>query len=106
MLEGFDIFEILFLLCFAVSWPISIIKAIRTKIVIGKSPVFMCLIILGYMFGILHKQYHDYDIVTYLYLFNAVLVLTDLNLYFHYIKQNRRDLADKKKEEEKEKENN
>lgn len=35
-----SIFEIVMLLCFAASWPFSIVKALRTKVVIGKSPVF------------------------------------------------------------------
>lgn len=98
MLEGFSIWEVLFLLCFAVSWPISIVKALRTKIVIGKSPIFMGLIILGYIFGIINKVLHNFDIVTYLYIFNALLVGTDLVLYFCYIGKNRRDLAAKQQE--------
>ena len=84
-MHTFSIWEILFLLCFAVSWPISIVKSLRTKVVIGKSP----LIILGYIFGIIHKLLHNNDIVTWLYVFNASLVATDLILYFVYIKSNR-----------------
>lgn len=37
-MPSFSIWEILFLLCFAVSWPISIVRSLRTKVVIGKSP--------------------------------------------------------------------
>lgn len=88
-MPSFSIWEILFLLCFAVSWPISIVKSLRTKVVIGKSPLFMSLIILGYIFGIIHKLQHHNDIVTWLYVFNASLVATDLILYFVYIKRNR-----------------
>lgn len=88
----FSIWEVLFLLCFAVSWPLSIAKSLRTKIVIGKSPIFMSLIILGYIFGIIHKALYSHDIVIWLYVFNAVLVATDLVLYFTYIGKNRREL--------------
>ncbi len=88
----FSIWEVLFLLCFAVSWPLSIAKSLRTKIVIGKSPIFMSLIILGYIFGIIHKALYSHDIVIWLYVFNAVLVATDLVLYFTYIGRNRREL--------------
>ena len=88
-MHAFSIWEILFLLCFAVSWPISIVKSLRTKVVIGKSPLFMSLIILGYIFGIIHKLLYNNDIVTWLYVFNASLVATDLILYFVYIKSNR-----------------
>lgn len=94
----FSIWEVLFLLCFAVSWPLSIAKSLRTKIVIGKSPIFMSLIILGYIFGIIHKALHSHDIVIWLYVFNAVLVATDLVLYFTYIGRNRRELQRSKQQ--------
>ena len=92
-MANFSIWEVLFLLCFAVSWPVSIIKSLRTKVVIGKSPLFMSLIILGYIFGIIHKALYSYDPVIWLYVFNALLVSTDLFLYFLYIGKNRRDLS-------------
>ena len=79
-----SIWEILFLLCFAVSWPISIAKALRTKVVAGKSPLFMSLIILGYIFGIIHKLTHNADYVIWLYVLNGSMVFTDLMLYFYY----------------------
>ncbi len=83
---SFSIWEVLFLLCFACSWPFSIAKSLRTKVVTGKSPVFMGLIILGYIFGIVHKLTHNNDVVIYLYAFNALMVATDLILYFYYSK--------------------
>ncbi len=91
-MEEISIWEILFLLCFAISWPVSIAKSLRTKVVIGKSPFFMSLVILGYIFGIIHKLLYDHDVVIWLYVFNATLVATDLALYFTYIGRNRRDL--------------
>lgn len=94
----FSIWEVLFLLCFAVSWPLSIAKSLRTKIVIGKSPIFMSLIILGYIFGIIHKALYSHDIVIWLYVFNAMLVATDLVLYFTYIGRNRRELQRSKQQ--------
>ena len=94
----FSIWEVLFLLCFAVSWPVSIAKSLRTKVVIGKSPFFMSLVILGYIFGIIHKALYSHDIVIWLYVFNALLVATDLSLYFTYIGRNRRDLQQGKKD--------
>ncbi len=90
---NFSIFEVLMLVCFACSWPISIIKALRTKVVIGKSPVFMILLIFGYAMGIVHKVLYHYDIVTYLYLLNMLLVTTDLVLYYHYIKANKKQIT-------------
>ncbi len=89
---NFSIWEVLFLCCFAISWPVSIAKSLRTKIVIGKSPLFMSLIILGYIFGIIHKLLYSRDIVIWLYVFNALLVSFDLFLYFLYIGRNRKQL--------------
>jgi hypothetical protein len=98
MNDNFSIFEVLMLLCFACSWPVSIIKSLRTKVVIGKSSIFMIIIILGYVFGIVHKLLNDPDPVTWLYLFNLLVVLFDLILYFIYIKKNRRELFAKKQQ--------
>jgi predicted tellurium resistance membrane protein TerC len=67
-------------------------------VVLGKSPLFMSIIILGYVFGILHKVFYNYDWVVYLYLFNLLIVSFDLFLYFKYIGQNRRDLMSEKKD--------
>ncbi len=79
------IFEILFLLCFAVSWPISIAKALRTKVTKGKSPVFMGFILLGYIFGIVNKFVnHQVDYVIWFYVLNFCLVAFDLFLYYRY----------------------
>ena len=91
-MANFSIWEVLFLLCFSVSWPVSIAKSLRTKVVLGKSPLFMSLIILGYIFGIIHKSLYSNDIVIWLYVFNAALVSFDLVLYFMYIGKNRREL--------------
>ena len=99
-MTDFSIWEVLFLLCFAISWPVSIAKSLRTKVVIGKSPLFMSLIVLGYIFGIIHKACYSKDIVIWLYVFNAVLVSTDLFLYFLYIGQNRRDLMKQNSQKE------
>ena len=46
------IFEILKLLCFASSWPYAVAKTLTTKVVVGKSPVFLALIFIGYLSGI------------------------------------------------------
>jgi hypothetical protein len=80
-----SIFEILMLVCFGVSWPISIAKAIRTKRVEGKSPVFMLVICLGYLSGILHKLFFAFDWVIVLYALNLLMVAIDLILYYRYL---------------------
>ncbi len=84
-----SIFEALMLLCFGLSWPISIAKALRTKKVEGKSPVFMAVICLGYLSGILHKLLYALDWVIALYILNLVMVAADLVLYFRYLPRGR-----------------
>lgn len=80
-----SIWEVIMLCCFGASWPISIIKALRTKVVVGKSPMFMIIIIAGYGFGIIHKLSYSPDWVTILYAINALLVGFDLFLYYRYL---------------------
>lgn len=93
IMNDFSLWEILMLLCFACSWPISIIKSLKTKVVIGKSPLFMIIILLGYVCGIIYKVTNHYDVVTYCYVFNFLLVSFDLALYFIYIKRNKAEFA-------------
>jgi hypothetical protein len=78
--------EMMMLLCFAVGWPVSIIKSLRTKIVKGKSPLFMMIVISGYVFGIIYKITSGFDWVSYIYILNIVIVCIDLFLYFYYSK--------------------
>ncbi len=85
LLSEMSFFEAVMLLCFGVSWPISIAKSLRTKKVAGKSPLFMIIVFLGYLSGIVHKLLYDLDGVIVLYILNAVLVAVDLGLYFHYL---------------------
>jgi hypothetical protein len=84
-------FEAVMLICFGVSWPISIFKALRTRFVRGKSPLFMGLVLIGYASGVTHKLLnppHDTSglarYVIWLYAMNFVMVLTDLILYHRY----------------------
>ncbi len=72
------------LICFGISWPISIVKALRTKVVDGKSPVFMSVIALGYVCGMLYKIFGPFDKIFLLYVFNFVMVSIDLFLYRKY----------------------
>ncbi|MBP7652633.1 hypothetical protein KA977_04380 [Candidatus Dependentiae bacterium] len=78
-------FEIGMLLCFGISWPISISKTLRIKNVEGKSIFFLYIIILGYLFGIVHKYYFgNFNWVTYLYALNACMVSFDAYLWHKY----------------------
>ena len=89
-----SLLEAIMLICWGMSWPVSIIKTLRTKKVSGKSPIFMSLIAVGYVSAILHKVLYSYDYLVLLYLFNLSMILTDLFLYTRY---NLRDTADSKR---------
>jgi hypothetical protein len=82
-----SIFEVIMLLCFGISWPVSIAKTLRTKEVRGKSPLFLIIICAGYISGIIHKLLYSSDWVVYLYILNLLLVSADCALYFYYIKK-------------------
>lgn len=83
--EPISVFEIIMLACFGAGWPISIAEAQRTKVVSGKSPLFMGIICSGYACGLVHKLVYSMDWVIALYAVNLLLVTTDLALYFRYV---------------------
>lgn len=80
-----SIFEAFMLVCFGLSWPVSIAKSIRTKIVAGKSRLFMSIVCVGYLSGIIHKLVYSLDWVIALYILNLLMVAFDLFLYYRYI---------------------
>lgn len=79
-----SVFEIVMLTCFGISWPLSIAKALRTRVVAGKSPLFMSIVIAGYASGVIHKLLFSLDWVIALYLLNLCMVAVDLALYLHF----------------------
>jgi len=72
------------LICFGLGWPVSILKSLRTKVVTGKSPLFLAIVWLGYLSGIIHKIVYALDLVIIFYILNFVMVSIDLLLYFYY----------------------
>ena len=81
--QKMQIFEIIMLICFGMSWPISVYKSIRSKSTKGKSVVFIIAIIIGYISGIIGKIVnHQLTYVVALYLVNLIVVSIDLGLYF------------------------
>jgi len=82
-----SIYEIIMLVCFGASWPFAILKTIRVKNPAGKSFLFLSLVLIGYIAGSLHKIFYHFDAVLWLYVFNGVLVATDLALSAYYLKR-------------------
>ena len=51
-----DLLEALMILCFGVSWPISIRKSWVSRTAKGKSLFFEVFLLIGYIFGIVRRQ--------------------------------------------------
>ena len=78
-----QIFEMVMLVCFGLSWPISVYKSLTSHSTQGKSLVFMIAIIIGYISGITGKILGGHiNYVLIMYCFNLTVVSFDLMLYF------------------------
>lgn len=85
-----SIFELGMLVCFGISWPISVVKSLREKSAKGKSLPFTIAIMIGYVCGITHKLLYSRDAVLIVYVFNLTMVTIDLALYFVNRRRDRR----------------
>ena len=71
------------LLCFGISWPVSLIKNIRSGSAKGMSLAFILLIIVGYLAGIGAKLINgNVSYVLLVYFWNLALVSVNLIVYF------------------------
>ena len=78
-----EIFESIMLVCFGLSWPMSVVKNIRAHTAKSMSLPFILLIISGYIAGIAAKVYsHNYSYVLVIYLINLCFVSANLIVYF------------------------
>ncbi len=75
-------FEIIMLLCFGSAWPVSIYKSITSRRTGGKSVIFLFIIGSGYIAGTMHKIFYSFDPVITLYILNALMVSTDIVLFY------------------------
>jgi hypothetical protein len=78
------VFEVMMLCCFGCSWPFAIAKTIRTKMVKGKSIVFIVLVFIGYVSGTVSKLVGKFDHVIWFYVLNGSMVFTEIVLYCRY----------------------
>ncbi len=76
-----SIFEIIMLSCFGAAWPVSIWKSVKSKTTSGKSLPFMIIINIGYIAGMMHKIFYNFDPVFFLYLLNFLMVSADSVLF-------------------------
>ena len=87
-----EILEVIMLLCFGASWPFNVIKSLKARTTKGKSLLFLCLIIVGYIAGIIAKIL-TFDPAVWVkwlslpvYILNLIMVSTDLFVYFRNYK--------------------
>ena len=82
-----DIFEAAMVICFGISWPLSIVKSYKARTAKGKSILFLTFIFVGYICGIAWKMIgiangEALSYPTVFYFINLVMVGTDMVLYF------------------------
>ena len=94
-----EILEVIMIVCFGISWPFNVVRSYKARTAKGKSPVFLCLIILGYIAGIASKFMNEAYMsaieekwyVLFFYFLNLVMVSADLVLYFRNRQLDRRN---------------
>ena len=77
-----SILETVMILCFGISWPLSIRRMYTSWSTGGKSILFSCFILLGYFAGIGAKILtQNYNLAFYFYILNTVMVTIDILLW-------------------------
>lgn len=84
-----ELFEILMIVSFGISWPLNVIKSYKARTTKGKSLSFLCLIFFGYIAGITSKFVNEAYMadfankwyVLFFYVLNLIMVGADLCLY-------------------------
>ncbi len=75
--------ETFMLICFGLSWPINVMKAIKARSAKSMSLPFILLIISGYVAGISAKLLsHQINYVLIVYFINLAIVTVNLGVYF------------------------
>ena len=78
-----NVLETMMIICFGISWPMSIVRSVRSRSTQGKSLLFMCFILFGYFCGVASKLIsHTYNLAVWFYFPNIIMVSTDIILYF------------------------
>lgn len=92
-----EILEVIMVVSFGVSWPFNVIKSYKARTTKGKSILFLCLILFGYVAGIASKLINEAYManfatkwyVLFFYVLNFIMVFADLMLYFRNKKLDR-----------------
>jgi hypothetical protein len=85
-----ETFEAIMVICFGLSWPLSVWKSYKSRTAKGKSLLFEVFICLGYISGIAGKIINGN--ITYVFIFyiiNISMVTIDICLYLHNMQLDR-----------------
>lgn len=78
-----ELLESVMLICFGLSWPVSVVKNIKAHTAKSMSLPFILLIITGYIAGISSKIInHNFSYVLVIYFFNLFVVSMNVVVYF------------------------
>lgn len=89
-----EIFEVVMIVSFGVSWPMNVMKSYKSRTAKGKSLAFLLLIFFGYIAGIISKIINESYMaqidtkwyVLFFYFLNLLMVGMDLLLYFRNVR--------------------
>lgn len=85
-----EVFEVIMIVSFGISWPLNVLKSWRARTTKGKSLSFLCLILFGYIAGIIGKLVNPIYMenigekwyVLFFYGLNLTMVTIDFFLFF------------------------
>ena len=89
-----NILEAFMLVCFGLSWPISLYKNIKAKTAKSMSLQFTLLIITGYISGIIAKIVNNsFNYVLVIYFINLIIVSANIVVYFINLRYDKKQIA-------------
>lgn len=83
-----DLFEMLMMVCFGLSWPVSIRKLLKSRTTKGVSVLFYCFVWCGYVCGLIGKAVKAHNgigtpaYIWFFYTLNTIMVTCGILLYF------------------------
>lgn len=89
-----DILETIMIVSFGASWPLNVMKSYKARTAKGKSPAFLCLILFGYIAGIISKLVNQNYMANFaqkwyvlvFYVLNFIMVSIDFALYIRNLR--------------------
>lgn len=94
-----EILEVVMILSFGASWPLNVMKSYKARTTKGKSLAFLCLILFGYIAGIISKFLNEAYMasfaskwyVLFFYFLNFIMVSVDLCIYIRNYKLDKKN---------------